>query len=88
MQDTMENGLYKTKDLYLVSYLVLSGIKITKLERGDRNRFFFFFESNTKLQELADLFYARKATVTPQEYAVAMKQVKSMMYNELPVTYR
>lgn len=86
MQDTMENGLYKTKDLYLASYLVLKGVKIAKLERGDRNRFYFFFNTSQELEDLANLFYARKATVTPQDYAVAMKQVKSMMYNELPAS--
>lgn len=88
MVDEHINGQYKTKDLYLASYLVLNGVKIAKLEKGDRNRFYFYFEATPKLNELADLFYARKASVTPQDYAVAMKQVKSMMYNELPVTYR
>ncbi len=88
MHNNKPAELYKTKDLYLAAFLFLSGIKIEKLQKAERNHFFFLFEDTKELQELADKFYTRRATVTPQEYAVAMKQVKSMMYNQLPVTYR
>lgn len=73
--------LYKTKDLYLASYLVMKGIAIAKLEKADR-RFYFLFEQNDQIKPLCDEFYARRAQVEPMAYVVAMKQVKSAMYNE------
>lgn len=76
----MQN-LYKTKDLYLASYLVMHGLNLVQLERTDR-RFFFLFEEGEKLKPLCDEFYNRQAKVEPMAYVVAMKQVKSKMYNE------
>lgn len=76
----MQN-LYKTKDLYLASYLVMHGLNLVQLEKQDK-RFYFLFETTDNLKPLCDEFYARRAKVEPMEYVVAMKQVKSKMYNQ------
>ena len=72
---------YKTKDLYLASYLVMHGLKLVQLEKADR-RFYFLFDHADNLKALCDEFYARSARVEPMQYVVAMKQVKSQMYNQ------
>ena len=72
---------YKTRDMYLASYLVMHGIPLVKLER-DGKRFSFVLGESPKLKELEAEFYARSARVEPMQYVVAMKQVKSQMYNQ------
>lgn len=71
---------YKTRDMYLASYLVMHGVPLVRLERDDR-RFSFVFEEADQIKTLADEFYSRKALVEPMQYTIAMKQVKSQMYN-------
>lgn len=73
---------YKTRDMYLASYLVMHGLALVKLER-DGKRFSFVFSEVPRLKELADEFYSRKAQVEPMQYTMAMKQVKSQMYNQV-----
>lgn len=71
---------YKTRDIYLASYLVMSGIALSSLEK-DGKRFSFIFKGDEKIKLLTDDFYNRKVRVEPMEYSIAMKQVKSQMYN-------
>ena len=66
--------------MYLASYLVMHGIPLVKLER-DGKRFSFVLGESPKLKELE--FYSRKAQVEPMQYVMAMKQVKSQMYNQV-----
>lgn len=76
----MENQEYRTKDLYLASYLQLKGFEIIKLEKNDK-RFTFIFQDSDGMHPYIEEFYARKAQVEPMEYSLAMKQVKSKLYN-------
>jgi hypothetical protein len=77
----MENEKYTTKDLYLTTFLIAVG-KDLQLEReGGDNRFVFIFEKDGDIEDLTDKFYQRKATVDPMEFCIAMKQLKSRMYN-------
>lgn len=73
---------YKTRDIYLASFLVMNGIALAGLEKNDK-RFSFLFEDSPKVKELTDLFYSRNARVEPMAYSMSMKQVKSQMYNQV-----
>lgn len=76
-----EQQIYKTKDIYLTSYLVMRGHFLEKLEKKDDKFFFFIFPDTKELQSDVKGFYNREATVQPMQYVVAMKQVKSKIYN-------
>lgn len=71
---------YKTRDMYLASYLSMNGIQLDHIDR-DGKRCSFVFAETLKIKDLQDIFYSRKALIEPMQYVMAMKQVKSQMYN-------
>lgn len=74
------SNTYKTRDIYFASYLVMNKIQIVELVKEEKH-FSFFFTSSEELLSLKEEFYSRSARVEPMEYTMAMKQVKSAMYN-------
>lgn len=78
----MNDQEYRTKDIYLASYLSLKGVNLVRLEQMEGKKFMFIFENkDSGIKNMADEFYARKANVEPMEYAITMKSLKSQMYN-------
>jgi len=77
----MENEKYTTKDLYLTTFLVAVGKEVELRREGMDNRFSFVFTKDDDIAELTDQFYQRKTTVDPMGFCIAMKQLKSRMYN-------
>ena len=75
------NDEYRTRDLYLATYLTVKAINLKNLVKGEDNRFTFFFEYDKKTQQEIDDFYSKKAQVEPLEFATSMKAIKSKMYN-------
>lgn len=76
-----ETTIFKTKDIYLTSYLVMLGYPLHELEKNEQKFFSFIFNNSPELQKHVEGFYNREATVQPMQYVVAMKQVKSKIYN-------
>jgi hypothetical protein len=77
----MENDKYTTKDLYLTTFLVALGREVELRREGTDNRFSFVFEKDGEIEDLTDKFYQRKASIDPMGFCIAMKQLKSRMYN-------
>lgn len=77
----MEKDKYTTKDLYLTTFLVAIGKDVDLVREGADNRFCFVFQKDDEIEDLTDQFYQRKATIDPMGFCIAMKQLKSRMYN-------
>lgn len=78
----MDKDKYTTKDLYLTTYLVALGREVELRREGAMdNRFSFIFVKDDEIEKITDQFYQRKATVDPMGFCIAMKQLKSRMYN-------
>jgi hypothetical protein len=74
------NIMYKTKDFYLVSTLVLFGYKIKEHINLD-NKSVFFFEEDEGLRALVQDYFYDKVRVSPHQFQSSIKTVKSLMYN-------
>lgn len=68
---------YKTCDLYLAAFLSTSGCPIKKTSKDER-RVFFFFEEDTKVEDLKSKYYLRSSKVDALTYADNIKSLKSL----------
>lgn len=69
-----------TKDLCLATFLLSMGKNFTLVQESD-NRFTFHFDKNKEIQGLIDQYFKRTALVEPQNFYMAMRQIKSRIYN-------
>jgi hypothetical protein len=72
--------MYKTKDFYLVSTLVLFGYKI-KEHINESNKSVFYFEDSEGLRSLVSDYFYDKVRVSPHQFQTSIKTVKALMYN-------
>lgn len=72
--------MFKTKDFYLVSTLVLFGYKI-KEHINDNNKSVFFFEDSDGLRELVQDYFYDKLMVSPHQFQSSIKSVKALIYS-------
>jgi len=72
--------MYKTKDFYLVSTLVLFGFQI-KQHINENNKSVFFFEDSDGLRVLVQDYFYDKLKVSPHQFQTSIKTVKALMYN-------
>jgi len=72
--------MFKTKDFYLVSTLVLFGYKI-KEHINDNNKSVFFFEDSDGLRALVQDYFYDKIKISPHQFQMSVKSVKALMYN-------
>lgn len=72
--------MFKTKDFYLVSTLVLFGYKI-KEHINENNKSVFFFEDSDGLRALVQDYFYDKLKVSPHQFQTSIKTVKALMYN-------
>ncbi len=75
----IDEGIYKTTDLYLSAYLNMLKKQIVKLERKNIKRCEFTF-LNVSQTEVDDYFQMHDVT-SALSYANSLKDVKSMMYS-------
>lgn len=79
---------YATKDLYASAYLLIKGYELIRVKKlppksfDRRNQFEFIFESTPTLSNDVSQFFARAVLIEPMEYVSAMKELKTIMYDE------
>jgi hypothetical protein len=79
---SMEDGGYKTCDLYLAAFFLSAGSKMVDHERDPRSRrVYFIFEKNPLLQELKVNYFSRQAKVEALNFADNIKSLKSLCHN-------
>lgn len=72
--------MYKTKDLFLASTLVLKGHAVQNHEKNG-NVCYFFFTDTEDLRNLIDGYLYDKITVSPVKFQSAIKSVKTILYS-------
>lgn len=79
---------YTTSDIYLASYLIYRGHSVNELEEIKPRKYVFVLDK-PKADLDADItdFYQRRASIEPMEYVTALKQLKSLVYNETNTRY-
>lgn len=78
--------MYKTRDLYLASYLLASDIPLRSHNREGSNTEFAFVE-NDMLDKAVAAYTALKATVNPVAYANAIRTLKSIVLTNQSMKY-
>lgn len=75
-----EKNEYRTSDVYVSSYLFMMGETLITIDQPIPRRYEFVFSANEALIKMVENFYAKRVRVEPMEYALAMKRLKSKMY--------
>lgn len=84
----MQKTNYTTSDIYLAAYLIYKGHSVTQLEEIKPKKYVFVLDKEkTGLDIDITDFYQRRATIEPMEYVTALKQLKSLVYNETNSRY-
>lgn len=75
-------GSYSTCDLYLASFFISCGCRMTSHERDPRSRrVYFIFEKNPLIQDLKVNYFSRQAKVEALNFADNIKSLKSLCHN-------
>lgn len=84
----MQTKNYTTSDIYLASYLIYQGHSVSSLEEIKPKKYVFVMDKEKDALD-TDItnFYQRRATIEPMEYVTALKQLKSLVYNETNSRY-
>ena len=72
--------MYKTKDLFLASTLVLKGHSVQNHEKKG-NICYFYFNDTEDLRDLVQGYLYDKITVSPVKFQSAIKSVKTILYS-------
>lgn len=71
---------YRTKDMYIASYLSLSE-KLIRLE-PDSGHFVFVFDNSTSCEEKVNKYWLGEAMVDVKSYVSALKNIKTRVFAE------
>lgn len=72
--------MFKTKDFYLASTLVMLGNTIQQHTKEDLKTVFYFEDSEMLQKQVQDYFYDR-LRVSPHQFQTAIKTIKSIIYS-------
>ncbi|MFC1553367.1 DUF5659 domain-containing protein [candidate division KSB1 bacterium] len=72
--------MFKTRDLFLASTLVLKGHSVQNHER-EGNICYFYFKDTEDLKNLVQGYLYDKITVSPVKFQSAIKSVKTIVYS-------
>jgi hypothetical protein len=77
--DTVQDGKYRTSDLYYAAFLKTAGVALKGTER-EGSRVVFVFEGSDGLKDLKDQFFNRTAKVSALCYADEIKTMKTLTF--------
>lgn len=76
----MNNSYYKTKDLYLASYIYSMKQELLKVERDGRICW-FIFEDELRCKSLEQHYWLGKAIGNIKEFSNAIQSLKDIIYS-------
>lgn len=79
-QDNSNN--FVTSDFYAAAFLTAKGYKLFGINKADSRRFRFIFADEPERPQLVSGFFAGLVDVNAKEFVSAIKELKSLMYND------
>lgn len=79
MSVQLDDGRYKTADLYFAAFLKTADVKFLDTER-EGDRVFFVFEKTDNIRDLKAQYFARTARVVALSYADEVKALKALTH--------
>ena len=79
-QDNSNN--FTTSDFYAAAFLVAKGYKLLGIDKADSRRFHFIFTNEPDRPQLVSAFFAGLVEVNAKAFVTAIKELKSLMYND------
>ncbi|MCH8837794.1 MAG: hypothetical protein IIA60_08340 [Candidatus Marinimicrobia bacterium] len=76
----MTDTARSSSDLYLVSFAYAHGIQPASIEGEGRRKIFHF--DDPKFEELTQQYYSRQGTIEPIAFTDAIRNVKTLIYNQ------
>ena len=71
---------FETRDFYLACFLRCAGYPLLRLRDEGRRKVFVFRDQRTRRDDVV-AFYGDTATVKPQAFAAAIKDMKGLLHN-------
>lgn len=76
------SGEYRTSDLYLSAFLVVSGVKLNRTARDGRGKVYFFFEDEENhVNEIKNSYFNCKGKVSARRMADEIRNLKHMIHS-------
>lgn len=77
----MDNGLWRTDDLALATFLALH-LDLERMEWGDDNRCYWFFDKTEELEDYVVEWQFGEPIVNARDYAETNARLKRQMFDE------
>ena len=78
-QQQLQDGRYRTSDLYYAAYLKVAGVCLIDTER-EGHRIFFIFENTPSIKDLKKEYFNRTSKVPALTYADEIRTMKSLTH--------
>jgi hypothetical protein len=75
----VQDGRYRTSDLYYAAYLKVAGVQLIDTER-EGHRVFFVFEHTPTIKDLKTEYFNRTSKVPALTYADEIRTMKSLTH--------
>jgi len=82
MKNQPDNNNFITSDFYAATFLLAKGYKLFGINKADSRRYRFIFTDEPDRPQLISGFFAGLVDVNAKEFVSAIKELKSLMYND------
>ncbi len=82
MRNQLDSNNFITSDFYVAAFLVAKGYRLLGINKADSRRFRFIFPDEPDRPQLVSAFFAGLVEVNAKEFVSAIKELKSLMYND------
>ena len=76
------NNNFTTSDFYAAAFLSAKGYQLFGINKADSRRFRFIFRDQSGRPQLLSAFFAGLNEVNAKAFVTAIKELKSLMYND------
>ncbi|MBA7660801.1 hypothetical protein ES703_68807 [subsurface metagenome] len=76
-----KNGIYKTSDLYIATWLLSNGLELLNIDRRKPRRCDFIFADRPDRRELVQSFVYGSATGNLTDFIYHLRKAKRLLYS-------
>ena len=73
---------FTTSDFYSAAFLLAKGYQLFGINKADSRRYRFIFADKLERPQLVGGFFAGLVEVNAKDFVTAIKELKSLMYND------